>query len=79
MLTLIAVQSPPTVVPTSFRRQRFRKDLNISVKGNNYALLKGFQTTYVFLLRALESVLVLGKSLREVNNLWSTDSLIYET
>ena len=34
-----------TVVPTSFRRQRFRKDLNISVKGNNYALLKGFQTT----------------------------------
>ena len=51
-----------TVVPTSFRRQCFRKDLNISVKGNNYALLTGFQTTYFFLLRALESVLVLGKS-----------------
>ena len=49
-------------VPTSFCRQRFRKDLNTSVKGNNYALPKGFQTSYVFLLRALESVLVLGKS-----------------
>ena len=52
------------VVLTSFCRQRFRKDLNISVKGNSYALLKGFLTTYVFLLRALESVLVLGNTPR---------------
>ena len=37
----------------------FRKDVDISVRGKEYALLEDFQSTYAFLLRAIESVLVL--------------------